>query len=359
MSKLSRVVAAVYDKPWFIRPDYLATIDEIVRLHVGGGRLSQDEIHDRLVAAGAAAGPRRGSGTAGSVRVIPIYGPIFPRANLMTEFSGGATISSIRAQFRDAMDDDAVGSILFDVDSPGGYTDGVEELSAEIRAARGRKPMVASANYLIASAALYVVSGVDEITASPSSEVGWVGTVLVHQEFSKMDEMDGVTTTIVRNPPGKYGGNPYEPLSDQALAEFTQLVDERSGEFERAMSKGRGVPISKVRSDFGQGGGMSAARAKAAGLVDRVETFDDTYLRLATGKGPAARGTTAIAAIEDVPDALPTDKPVVEPGPNEGGDEEPANDPDADATGEAGTPPDADRSTEAQAALALARARAR
>lgn len=360
-NKLARISAAVYGRPWFIQQSQLDRIAELVRFHVEGGRLSRDEIAERLAEASDAAGPRtmaarpRLSSTLGSVAVIPIYGTIFPRANLMTDYSGGATISGIRQAFREALADDTVGSILFDIDSPGGYTDGVEELATEIREARGQKPMVSIADYTMASAAAYLGCQADEVVASPSSMVGWIGTVMVLQEFSKMDEMMGVTTNILRDPPGKYGGNEFEPLSDQARTELQQIVDDASAQFHSAMAKGRGITVAQVRADFGQGGGMSAARAKAAGLVDRVDTFDATVRRLATGKGPVSRGTSAIA--EGVPYRVAA---------IEGGDATPGDDPDAAATGEPGTPPSdidpepaPDRSTEAEAALALARARAR
>jgi ClpP class serine protease len=98
----------------------------------------------------------------------------------MSDMSGGTSVEAIRQNFRAAMADETVGSILFDVDSPGGYTDGIEELATEIRNARGTKPMVAIANYGMASAALYLGAQADELVASPSSMVGWIGTALIH-----------------------------------------------------------------------------------------------------------------------------------------------------------------------------------
>src|SRR6185369_16665584 len=273
---------------------------------------------------------------------------IFPRANLMTEFSGGATVSGIRDAFREAMADEAVGSILFDVDSPGGYVDGVDELAAEIREARGQgKPIVAIADYTMASAAYYLASGVDEIVASPSAMVGWIGTVMVHQEFSKADELEGVTTTVIRNPARKYEVNGVEPLTDAARATLQQEVDDFSAAFHTAVSKGRGVSVGRVQSDFGQGTGMSAQRARAAGLVDRVEPIDATIKRMAAGK-VQLRGTAAIEHGGGGP--IDAGLPYVV------GDRAPeVLEPPVDG---AVIPPDDDRTKEAAAALALARARA-
>lgn len=370
-SKLSRVSAAVFNKPWYVIPETLDEIAGIVRFHLAGGRLTHDELQARLATAAATNGPRRGQRTVGAIAVLPVYGVIMPRANLMTEFSGGATVSGIRESFREAMADDSVGSILLDFDSPGGYTDGVEELATEIREARGQgKPIVSIADYTMASAAYYLGSQADEVVASPSAMVGWIGTVLVHQEYSKADEAEGITTTIFRNPEGKYGGNEYEPLSEKARADFQQQIDDHSTQFVAAVSKGRGVSTAKVNADFGQGGGMSAARAKAAGLVDRVETLDATIRRLAAGKGPAGRGSGAWAGYTRVEGVAaqglvddPTEEeppaPPVAPDPNDGGDASPADDPEGPPSGEAGTPPDVQQPALEDLELRQAKNRAR
>jgi signal peptide peptidase SppA len=344
-TKLRHIAAAVYGRPWFIVPEQLAVIADVVQLHLQGGTLSKEEIDDRLQAAAAGAGPRGGARTMGAVGVIPIYGAIFPRANLMTEFSGGATCEGIRASFRAALDDEAIGSILLDVDSPGGYTDGIEELATEIRESRGRKPIVAISNYVMASAAYYLASQADEVVASPSATVGWVGSFMAHHEFSKQLELEGETVTIMRDPPGKGGGNPFEPLSEQARAEYQAMVDESSAQFHSAVSKARGVPVSVIRRDFGQGGGMSASKAKTAGMVDRVESFDQTVRRLATGRGPVSRGTSAISSYTvtaaDLDRPQETDPARVQwLAATQEGEEMPANNPEASASGEAGTPPE-------------------
>jgi signal peptide peptidase SppA len=343
-TQLSHVVAAVFRRPWFIREEVLQEIAAVVQFHLEGGSLSRAEIRERLDVAAARNGPRGGAKAVGDIAVIPIYGMIAPRATMMTDMSGGCTCESIREQFRAAMADETIGSILFDVDSPGGYVDGIEELATEIRQARGTKPIVAIANYGMASAAYYLASQADEVVASPSSMVGWIGSVTWHTEFSKFDEMAGITTTVFRNPAGKFGANEFEPISEKAATDIQQEIDDYSSQFHAAVSKGRGVPLAQIKADFGQGGGMTAARAKAAGLVDRVDTFDGTIRRMAAGK-IQTRGAVATRGVRienrNAAGELLTSLQAAEDlvGPNQGGDPEPADDPGADASGEAGAPP--------------------
>ena len=130
----SHVARTVFGVPWAIMPDRMAAIVEVIGLRVAGGRFDATEIRERVAAVRDEAGPRNGR-QGGQVAVIPIYGVIAHRTNLMTEMSGGSTVQSLRGMLRQALADPAVTGIVFDVDSPGGSVDGIPELAAEIRAA--------------------------------------------------------------------------------------------------------------------------------------------------------------------------------------------------------------------------------
>ena len=301
MTKYQHVQRAVSGRPWFTTPEQLAAIAEIVQLRIDGGRLSVDEVEQRLEAAAANQGPRAGRGGA-AVAVMPVYGTIFPRASLFTLMSGGASVDQLRATFREAMADDSVSALVMEFDSPGGQVDGIEELAAEIRDSRGRKPIVAIANTLMASAAYYLAAQADEIVASPSSLVGSIGVVYVHTDQSRKLDAEGITPTIIAIPKAKWEGSSLEPLSDDARAHLEQTAGDYYGQFVNAVAKGRGVSVETVRSGYGEGRVLTAKRALSAGMVDRVETLDDTIRRLSTGRVRPGRETSRAAALV-TPDA--------------------------------------------------------
>lgn len=300
--KYAHVERAVTGRPWFTTPEQLAAIAEVIRVRIDGGRLSADEIEQRLKAAAANQGPRGGR-SGGAVAVLPVYGTIFPRASLFTLMSGGASVDMLRAAFREAMADDSVGSLVMEFDSPGGQVDGIEEFAAEIRAARGRKPIVAVANTLMASAAYYLASQADEIVASPSSLVGSIGVVYVHMEQSRKLDAEGITPTIIAIPKAKWEGNSMEPLGDEARAHLEQTAGDYYAQFVSAVAKGRGVSVETVRSGYGEGRVLTAKRALSAGMVDRVDTLDATIARLSSGRVRPGRDTTGAAASLVTPDA--------------------------------------------------------
>lgn len=298
------VIRAVMADPWAIREQEFAVITALIELRARGEKLSPEDVQARLEEAAISAGPRAGARATGAIAVVPVYGTIMPRASLMADMSGGTSVQGLTKAFRAAMADEGVGSIVLDVDSPGGQVGGIEELAAEIRAARGTKPIVAVANYTMASAAYWIASAADEIVASPSSLVGSIGVLSIHQEASQMAEKLGVTTTITRRPPSKADANEFEPLTDDAKAELQQRVDDYYNQFVGAVAKGRGVTAAAVRDGYGQGRVLTAKRALDAGLVDRIDTLDGVIRRLASGKAPATRGAMAVEAVDldDAPD---------------------------------------------------------
>jgi signal peptide peptidase SppA len=178
---------------------------------------------------------------------------------------------------------------VLDIDSPGGSIAGITELAAEIRSARGAKPIVAVANTLAASAAYWLGSQADQFVVTPSGHVGSIGVYAVHQDVSKMLDEAGVKMTIVSAGPHKTEGNEFEPLTDEARAEIQARVDASYDQFVEDVAAGRNVPVATVRADFGGGRVLTARDALKAGMVDRVETLAQTIQRVGRSASSARR----------------------------------------------------------------------
>lgn len=300
-ARYPQVLRAVCESPWAIRPEKLAVIREMLALRASGQRFTAEEIEARI-----GAGPAvKQSSSVGTVAVIPLYGVITPRADLMTEMSGGTSMQGFMDSLRGAVADDSIGAILLDVDSPGGMTDLVPEAAAEIRAARGSKPIVAIANTDAASAAYWLASQADEIVVTPSGMVGSIGVFAAHDDVSAAMEQDGVKTTLISAGKYKVESNPFEPLSDEARAAIQERVDQFYGMFVKDVSKGRRVPVDAVRSGFGEGRIVTAQDALKLGMVDRVDTFEATVERLivqAAGGTPRRQAAIAIASDIEAPE---------------------------------------------------------
>lgn len=273
--KYAHIANAVFGTPWMIRDDILDVIVDMLTFRMEGGRLSPDEIQLRIDAAGPR--QRQQASAAPGVAVLQLYGVIAPRASMLSETSTqGTGLDAFMQTFRAQMADPEIGSIVLDIDSPGGQVGGVPEAAAEIRAARSVKPITAFANVAIgaASAAYYLGSQAGEFVASPSSEVGSIGVRAVHLDKSKFYEDQGVRHTVISAGKYKSEGSPYGPLSEDTLAWAQGQVNTVYQDFLADVAKGRNVPVSKVKSDFGEGRMLLAKDALAVGMIDRIDTLD-------------------------------------------------------------------------------------
>lgn len=250
--------------------------------------LSGDYLPDELL---ARVGPAPRASAQGVVAVVPFHGVIVPRPSIFASLFGGTSIEELRASMEDVMGNSAVRAIVGDFASPGGSVEGVEEFATWIREQRGTKPMVAVASGPATSAAYYLAAQFDEIVASPSSITGSIGVYTDHVEESAANEAAGIKQTRIRAPMTKGDVNDAEPLTDDARAHMQSLVDDYYEQFVAAVAKGRGVTAGEIRGGYGQGRELTAGRAKAAGMVDRIDTLDNTIRRLATGRGRAAMTT--------------------------------------------------------------------
>ncbi|HUS81706.1 MAG TPA: signal peptide peptidase SppA [Dehalococcoidia bacterium] len=266
------------ETPWLLEPSVLDAMTR--RAIVGAAAIEAAPIAARPMA------------RQGSVAVLPLYGVLRQRGPTLTDrlFEGGGTSTdAFAAAFRRMMEDSTVSALVIDIDSPGGSVFGTPELADEILKARGTKPIIAVANSLAASAAYWIASATDEIVATPSSMVGSIGVYTVHMDFSKMDERVGVKFTYVSAGKYKVEGNEDEPLGEEARAAIQEQIDEYYSSFVSAVAKGRGVPVSTVRSGYGEGRILTAKQALKLGMIDRIGTLDATLARFGASMDGAVR----------------------------------------------------------------------
>jgi signal peptide peptidase SppA len=255
-------------EPWAILPTALQS------LLANAGILRAD--NDTLeIQALSRPGPK-----SGRVARLPIMGPITRRDSLWSLLFGGTSIERIIKALREVAADETIGTVLLDIDSPGGTVSGMPELAAEVRALRESKQVVALANSLTASAAYWMASQADEIIATPEALVGSVGVFAMHEDWSKFYEQNGVKISYISAGKYKTEGNFEEPLSDEAREHMQSIVDDAYALFVGDVARGRAISPSRVRAEYGEGRVLVAKDAKTAGMIDRVATAGETVRRL-------------------------------------------------------------------------------
>lgn len=305
---------------WAITPDKMAEMIPALIRHAKGTKLTEDELLAFMGGRDENEPPT--SSKRGNVAIVPIRGVIAHRMNALDASSGGTSCESIQAMLTQAFGDGSVGTIVLDVDSPGGTVTGCTELAQWAYTAKGKsdKRVIAVAHGLMASAGYWLpASFADEIVSIPSGDAGSIGVFSVHKDLSEALAKEGIKITVIKSAKFKAEGNPFEPLSEEAEARLQARVDAADGQFYKDIARGRGIAVSEARAKFGEGRLMSAKEAKDAGLIDRIATMDQVISGLV---GRSSR-TAGARAEEDTPPLVAEEPPAPEQPPA------PPTDPDA------------------------------
>lgn len=222
-----------------------------------------------------------------NVGILSITGPLFKRANLLTNYSGATSYEMVMRDLQAALDNKAIDAILLNVDSPGGEVSGCDELATAIYAARGRKPITAFISGMGCSGAYWIASAADRIIASDAAILGSIGVVLGVTDRSKADERAGLARVefVSSQSPGKRPDH----TTDAGKQRTQKLVDDLGAVFVSAVAKYRGVSEATVISEFGNGGVEIGANAVKRRMADEVGQFEAT-LRALSARGKSSRG---------------------------------------------------------------------
>ena len=201
-----------------------------------------------------------------NVAVIPIHGPLFRYANLFTVISGATSYELLARDFNEALENQEVKAILFDIDSPGGEVNGCSELADMIYQARGKKPIIAYASGNCCSGAYWIAAACDEIVVTDTALVGSIGVVAVYERQDGKNEIEIVSS---QSPLKRI--NPETP---EGLAHIQNRLDSLAEVFINKIALYRDVSTETVIKDFGQGDVFVGKKAIWQGLANRQSSFE-------------------------------------------------------------------------------------
>lgn len=296
-----QVLAAIRSQPWAILPGYLEAIEAIaLRVLDDPAVLSlKDDGHaDRQLTAVAAMGSRapatRKAMMRDGVGLLPVMGPVFPRANLMTEYSGACSLDVAAADLRALQASPEIRNILIVIDSPGGAVAQVNDFARMVAAST--KPITVHVTGMCCSAAYWIGSAATGgLSMDPTGVAGSIG-VLISTAYQVEPDANGYRDLDIAstNAPNKRP----DLSSPEGQAQIRQMLDGIEAVFIDSVARGRGVTAAKVRSDFGAGGILTGQAALDAGMVDRIEVdgLEGAIRRLSSNSPANPRRQTAANA---------------------------------------------------------------
>ena len=270
MSKYSHLSSLVFNKPLMVTQDYAETIAVVLsdrlNLDVEGLQIKSDAKEQRAVA------------TSKGVAVIPIVGSMSHRATGIEAMSGMTSYSTLQKQFDAAVNDPNVGSILMDIDSPGGSVAGAFDFRDYLMSKKGTKPVYALARDAMCSAAYLIGSTADKVYATQTARVGSIGVVAMHTDASGKMEKEGLKPTFISAGKFKTAGNPYEKLEGEKLKYLQDSVDESYDMFINAVADARGIDKKVIRDTEARVYG--GKKAVEIGLADGIRTYESVIAEM-------------------------------------------------------------------------------
>lgn len=207
------------------------------------------------------------------IATIPVDGPIFQKANMLTRYSGASSYDVLAQDLRTALDDPLIRGVILSINSPGGQVHGTAEFASLVRAARGRKPVVAHVWGDGASAAYWIASAAEAVTAAPTAQLGSIGVVAVYRNRKDPTQVQIVSSVSPHKRP--------DLDTPEGRSEVQREVDATARVFVEQVAAYRGTTPEAVLADFGRGGCLVGRDAVAAGLADGVSTYEEVHAALA------------------------------------------------------------------------------
>ncbi|MBS3018696.1 hypothetical protein DJFAAGMI_01428 [Comamonas sp. PE63] len=206
------------------------------------------------------------------VAVISAMGGLVHRTRLEADSSLLIGYNDLAADMEDALAQPEVHAIALVLDSPGGEVSGAFELADRIYAARGRKPIVAVADGMAASAAYLAASAADEVVLTTTSYVGSIGVVMRHVDYSRALANEGINVSHIFAGEHKVDGNPYQPLPTSVREHLQADIEGLYQMFVQAVARHRGMEEQAVRDT--RAAVYRGVAGVAARLADRIGTAD-------------------------------------------------------------------------------------
>lgn len=218
----------------------------------------------------------------GRTAILGVEGPMFRKANLLTEISGATSTELLARDFNTALEDPNVDNIVLKINSPGGQADGVGELAAMIYRARDRKPVVSYIADVGASGAYWLAAATSRIVMYETAVAGSIGVVATAYDNTEQLAKAGVKKYEIVS-----SQSPRKRLdlgTDEGRSGMQEMVDDMAAVFVARVAEYRGASADRVVSEFGKGFVLPAPRAVAAGMADEVGTFEGLLAAIEAGR---------------------------------------------------------------------------
>lgn len=214
--------------------------------------------------------------------VMTVKGSIVSTSTWLTRWLGIPSYEDIREAVAGLAGNPDVKAIVINYDTPGGAAKGCKSCANYIREVDTKyKPVVSYTNESACSAGFWLFSAGSQRVVGEDAQIGSVGAIIVHTEYSEMDKNMGITRTVKRSAPYKALGTPFEKLSEEAEKELDDELEYLHNLFVTGIADLTRIPERKVRDTIATGRVFRTEEALRLKMADTTLSFGDTLARIA------------------------------------------------------------------------------
>ena len=217
--------------------------------------------------------------------VIPVVGVLLKSDSDAEMYRCYGEDATGYGEIADAIDaaeaDPSVARIQLAIDSPGGQVAGIHAISDRIH--QTVKPVTAHVDTLCASAAYWIASQADEITAPRGAQVGSIGAYVAVVDISQRAAQAGIKVHVISSGPYKGAGVPGAEIKPEHLADMQGRINKIHGEFVQDINRGRsvrGADPTRI-NESANGRVYSSLEAVQIGLIDRISSDPEKERKMA------------------------------------------------------------------------------
>lgn len=284
----SRLLQWGASTPWAILPESLAHMVDIVSRE----KLSLEDIQTISAKMGKPLDNAKDVMMRDGCAVISVIGPIFRYGDMFAQISGATTTEQLALDYTEAMNNPAVKSVIFFMDSPGGEANGIGELASLIATTK-TKPVVAYAGGQCCSAAYWIAAAADELIISSTAAVGSIGAVMTAKNPNAVK--DGEPLQFVARQSPKKRPNLATDAGKQIMQNKVDMLAEV---FIENVAQLRGLSVDQIEAM--EGDYFIGKQALDLGLADKMGTLEGVIASLNAPKKEGPMATNIFAKFSEM-----------------------------------------------------------
>ena len=204
------------------------------------------------------------------VAVLEIEGALVPKGKWSGMYCGETSYEWIGAAADAALENEAVKGVIYEVDSYGGSVAGAFDCAARLKRLSDAKPTMAVLTDSACSGGYLLASQARTIVAPATGDIGSIGVIMLHFDFSRMADEEGVTITPIFSGARKNDFSPFAPLPEDVAARARERIDRDRNRFADTVAAARGPRLTRQAALATEAEVFPADEALAAGLIDAI-----------------------------------------------------------------------------------------